>query len=183
MSRRYCKLLLDLLEEEYVRLGGALKEDLEKLSRKKYNIYMKGVSKRLKRSEGYDPSWRARARCGLIMKSVETKLYPSVGISAPHPEIFEAESRKETGNWIKLFFAISKTNSKTIMDLLDKEIAKQKLQKPKDYRKIARIRLIKTKIDPNSEKEFLKLFEESVKKQKATKYKRTKKSKSAIESL
>ena len=142
---------------------------------------MKGVSKRLKRSEGYDPSWRARARCGLIMKSVKTKLYPSVGISAPHPEIFEAESRKETGNWIKLFFAKSRT--KTIMDLLDKEKARLKLQKPKDYRKIARIRLIKTKIDPNSEKEFLKLFEESVKKQKATKYKRTKKSKSAIESL
>ena len=40
---------------------------------------------------------------------------------------------------------------------------------------------MKTKIDPNSEKEFLKLFEESVKKQKATKYKRAKKSKSAIE--
>ena len=140
---------------------------------------MKGVSKRLKRSEGYDPSWRARARCGLIMKSVKTKLYPSVGISAPHPEIFEAESRKETGNWIKLFFAKSRT--KTIMDLLDEEKARLKLQKPKDYRKIARIRLMKTKIDPNSEKEFLKLFEESVKKQKATKYKRTKKSKSAIE--
>ena len=104
MSRRYCKLLLDLLEEEYVRLGGAIKEDLEKLSRKKYNIYMKGVRKRLKRSEGYDPGWRARAGCSLIMKSVNTKLYPSVGISAPHPEIFEAESRKETGNWIKLFF-------------------------------------------------------------------------------
>ena len=179
MSRRYCKLLLDLLEEEYVRLGGALKEDLEKLSRKKYNIYMKGVSKRLKRSEGYDPSWRARARCGLIMKSVKTKLYPSVGPSAPHPERFEAESRKETGNWIKLFFAKSRT--KTIMDLLDEEKARLKLQKPKDYRKIARIRLMKTKIDPNSEKEFLKLFEESVKKQKATKYKRAKKSKSAIE--
>ena len=67
------------------------------------------------------------------------------------------------------------------MDLLDEEKARLKSQKPKDYRKIARIRLIKTKIDPNSEKEFLKLFEESVKKQKATKYKRTKKSKSAIE--
>ena len=140
---------------------------------------MKGVSKRLKRSEGYDPSWRARARCGLIMKSVKTKLYPSVGPSAPHPERFEAESRKETGNLIKLFFAKSRT--KTIMDLLDKEKARLKLQKPKDYRKIARIRLMKTKIDPNSEKEFLKLFEESVKKQKATKYKRAKKSKSAIE--
>ena len=150
MSRRYCKLLLDLLEEEYVRLGGALKEDLEKLSRKKYNIYMKGVSKRLKRSEGYDPSWRARARCGLIMKSVKTKLYPSVGISAPHPEIFEAESRKETGNWIKLFF--SKLRTKKIIDLLDEEIARLRLQKPKDYRKIARLRVMKIKIDPNSDK-------------------------------
>ena len=140
---------------------------------------MKGVSKRLKRSEGYDPSWRARARCGLIMKSVKTKLYPSVGISAPHPERFEAESRKETGNWIKFYF--SKLYTKTIIDLLDKEKARLQSQKPKDYRKIARIRLIKTKIDPNSEKEFLKLFEEAVKKQKATKYKRTKKSKSAIE--
>ena len=142
---------------------------------------MKGVRKRLKRSEGYDPSWRARARCGLIMKSVNTKLYPSVGISAPHPEIFEAESRKETGNLIKLFFAKSRT--KTIMDLLDEEKARLKLQKPKDYRKIARIRLMKTKIDPNSEKEFLKLFEELVQQKKAIKYKRSKKSKSAIESL
>ena len=174
MSRSYCKLLVCLLEKEYVRLGGVTNAGRKKLSSKQ-------LKKRLKRYEGYDPDWRARAKFSLMIKSVKMKLYPSVGISAPHPERFEAESRKETGNWIKLFFTKSRT--KTIMDLLDEEKARLKLQKPKDYRKIARIRLIKTKIDPNSEKEFLKLFEESVKKQKATKYKRTKKSKSAIESL
>ena len=174
MSRRYCKLLLDLLEKEYVRLGGVTNAGRKKLRSKQ-------LTKRLKRHESYNPGWQARARCALIMQIVRTKLYPSVGISAPHPERFEAESRKETGNWIKFYF--SKLRTKTIIDLLDKEKTRLQSQKPKDYRKIARIRLIKTKIDPNSEKEFLKLFEESVKKQKATKYKRTKKSKSAIESL
>ena len=178
MSRRYCKLLVDLLEEEYVRLGGTLYKDFVKLKHEEMSENLR------KRKEEYDPNKSATARVGFLLRSViKRKLYPGLSNSHLHPERFEAESRKETGNWIKLFFAISKTNSKTIMDLLDKEKARLKLQKPKDYRKIARIRLMKTKIDPNSEKEFLKLFEESVKKQKATKYKRTKKSKSAIESL
>ena len=176
MSRRYCKLLVDLLEEEYVRLGGTLSKDFVKLKHEEMSENLR------KRKEEYDPNKSATARVGFLLRSViKRKLYPGLSSYHLHPERFEAESRKETGNWIKLFFSTSRT--KTIMDLLDKEIAKQKLQKPKDYRKIARIRLIKTKIDPNSEKEFLKLFEESVKKQKATKYKRTKKSKSAIESL
>ena len=176
MSRRYCKLLVDLLEEEYVRLGGTLYKDFVKLKVEEMSENLR------KRKEEYDPNRSAKNQVGFLLRSViKRKLYPGLSNSHLHPERFEAESRKETGNWIKLFFTTSRT--KTIMDLLDKEIAKQKLQKPKDYRKIARIRLIKTKIDPNSEKEFLKLFEESVKKQKATKYKRTKKSKSAIESL
>ena len=143
MPRKYCKLLLDLLEKEHVRLGGVTKAGLKKLSSKQ-------LKKRLKRYEGYDPDWRARAESSLMMKSVKMKLYPSVGISAPHPEIFEAESRKETGNWIKLFF--SKLRTKKIIDLLDEEIARLRLQKPKDYRKIARLRVMKIKIDPNSDK-------------------------------
>ena len=62
----------------------------------------------------------------------------------------EDVSRKETGNWIKLFF--SKLRTKKIIDLLDEEIARLRLQKPKDYRKIARLRVMKIKIDPNSDK-------------------------------
>jgi len=143
MSRSYCKLLVCLLEKEYVRLGGVTNAGLKKLSSKQ-------LKKRLKRYESYDPDWRARARFSLMIKSVKFKLYPSVGISAPHPEIFEAESRKETGNWIILFF--SKLSNKKIIDLLDEEIARLRLQKPKDYRKIARLRVMKIKIDPNSDK-------------------------------
>jgi len=173
MSRRYCKLLVDLLEEEYVRLGGTLHKDFVKLKVEEMSENLR------KRKEEYDPNRRAKERALFLFRYLKTKLYPGLSPTNLHPERFEAESRKETGNLIKLFFAKSRT--KTIMDLLDEEKARLKLQKPKDYRKIARIRLIKTKIDPNSEKEFLKLFEESVKKQKATKYKRAKKSKSAIE--